>query len=433
MTLPNWIKNKTLQWVIGIFIALFAIIIPLIFSPSPPSNQSLDINGTDNIAVRISHSPGASININEIDPKKLAIELVKKLPDYQGLKEKDAEIQTLKATIERLQLESGDELKKAALQALSEGNTKKATSLLEKSVQLRTEKAKQFSEKAAQDWVDIGNIAFLNDSLKALNAYQNAIRLDPSSLVAWNRLGHILKRLGRLEEAKQAYEHLLELAENDESFQAIAYGNLGIIYQIRGELDKAEEFHRKSLEIDKALGRQEGMANAYGNLGIIYGIRGELDKAEEFYRKSLEIEKALGRQEGMANAYGNLGIIYGIRGELDKAEEFYRKSLDINKALGRQEGMANQYGNLGIIYKTRGDLDKAEEFYRKSLDINKALGRQENMANQYGNLGNIYRTRGELDKACAYWQKSQELFSNIGAKPQSNIVGGWIIENCNIN
>jgi Flp pilus assembly protein TadD len=159
--------------------------------------------------------------------------------------------------------------------------------------------------------------------------------------------------LGRLEEAKQAYEHLLELAEKDESFQATAYGNLGIIYQIRGELDKAEEFYRKSLEIDKAL--------------------------------------------------------------------------------GRQEGMASQYGNLGIIYKTRGELDKAEEFYRKSLDINKALGLQEGMAIQYGNLGVIYQTRGELDKACAYWQKSQELYLNIGAKPQSNMVGGWIIENCNIN
>jgi preprotein translocase subunit SecF len=171
MTLPNWIKNKTWQWVIGIFVAILAIIVPLIFLPSPPSNQSLDINGTDNTAVQISRSPGASININEIDPEKLATELAKKLSDYQGLKEKDTEIQALKATIERLQLESGDELKKAALQALSEGNTKKATSLLEKSAQLRTEKAKQFSEKAAQDWVDIGNIAFLNDSLKALNAY----------------------------------------------------------------------------------------------------------------------------------------------------------------------------------------------------------------------------------------------------------------------
>jgi tetratricopeptide (TPR) repeat protein len=473
MTLPNWIKNKTWQWVIGIFVAILAIIVPLIFLSSPPGNQSLDINGTDNTAVQFSHSPGASININEIDPEKLAIELVKNMPDYQTLKEKDTEIQALKATIERLQLEPGDELKRDALQALSEGNTKKAISLLEKSAQLCTEKAKQFSKKAAQDWVDIGNIAFLNNSLKALNAYQNATRLDPSSLVAWNRLGHILSRLGRLEEAKHACEQVLELAEKDVSSQASAYGNLGIIYRTRGKLDKAEEFCRKSLDIDKALGQQEGMAAAYVNLGNIYQSRGKLDKAEEFYRKSLDINKALGQQEGMASAYGNLGIIYRTRGKLDKAEEFCRKSLDINKALGRQKGMASAYGNLGVIYQSRGKLDKAEEFYRKSLDINKALGqqkdmaivynnlgiiyrtrgkldkaeefcrksldinkalgRQKGMANAYFNLGIIYRTRGKLDKAYAYWQKSLELFSNIGAKSQSNIAGGLIIENCNTN
>ena len=58
--------------------------------------------------------------------------------------------------------------------------------------------------------------------------------------------------------------------------------------------------HRKSLEIDEALGRKEGMASAYGNLGILYAIRGELDRAEEMYRKSLELNEALGHKEGIA-------------------------------------------------------------------------------------------------------------------------------------
>ncbi len=40
------------------------------------------------------------------------------------------------------------------------------------------------------------------------------------------------------------------------------YGNLGLIYQTRGELDRAEEMHKKSLAIEEKLGRQEGMASA---------------------------------------------------------------------------------------------------------------------------------------------------------------------------
>ena len=38
---------------------------------------------------------------------------------------------------------------------------------------------------------------------------------------------------------------------------AADYGNLGVIHQTRGDLDRAEEMHRKSLEIDDALERIE--------------------------------------------------------------------------------------------------------------------------------------------------------------------------------
>ena len=56
------------------------------------------------------------------------------------------------------------------------------------------------------------------------------------------------------------------------------------------------------------------MASDYGNLGILYSSRGDLDKAEKMYLKSLEINKDLGRKEGMANNYANLGILYTTLG-----------------------------------------------------------------------------------------------------------------------
>ena len=93
------------------------------------------------------------------------------------------------------------------------------------------------------------------------------------------------------------------------------------------------------------------------------------------YEKSLGLNEALGRKEGMANQYGNLGIVYQTRGELDRAVEMYEKSLEIEEALGRKEGMASDYGNLGIVYQTRGELDRAVEMYEKSLGLNEALGR----------------------------------------------------------
>jgi tetratricopeptide (TPR) repeat protein len=95
------------------------------------------------------------------------------------------------------------------------------------------------------------------------------------------------------------------------------------------------------------------MASEYGNLGNIYLTRGELDKAEEFHLKSLEIEKSLGRQEGMASEYGNLGNIYQIRGELDKACDYWKKSLDLFSDIGAKD-------KIRIVNKLLDDNCKEE-------------------------------------------------------------------------
>jgi len=303
----------------------------------------------------------------------------------------------------------------------------------------------------------------LADEGKLAEAEAEYARLivQTDSLDALNRYGLFLKHVGRLAQAQVMLERLGELAKlrHDEGSQAVAYGNLGSIYHIRGELDQAEAIYRKSLEIDERLARQEGMATAYGNLGVIYGTRGDLEKAEEIFlksleinerlglqegmanqygnlaaiyrarseldeaekmlRKSLEIEERVGRQEGMASDYGNLGVIYQSRGHLEKAEQMHRKSLEISQRLGRQEGMASQYGNLGLIYKTRGDLDKAEEMHRKALVINERLAHQEGMAREYNNLGLIYQTRGHLDEAEQMFRKALEIFERIGMVPEA--------------
>jgi protein O-GlcNAc transferase len=70
-------------------------------------------------------------------------------------------------------------------------------------------------------------------------------------------------RTGELSEAEAAFRKVESLATSvkNQDWQARAYGNLGLVYQVRKDLDQAETMHRKALEIEKALGRTEGMAN----------------------------------------------------------------------------------------------------------------------------------------------------------------------------
>jgi len=79
-----------------------------------------------------------------------------------------------------------------------------------------------------------------------------------------------LTTLGLFDAAISLSERALGMVEKESVEEAMVTGNLGVIYQTKGDLDKAEDMHNKSLDINKKLGSLEGMANDYGNLGLIY-------------------------------------------------------------------------------------------------------------------------------------------------------------------
>lgn len=88
-------------------------------------------------------------------------------------------------------------------------------------------------------------------------------------------------------------------------------------------------------------------AEARNNMGSIYLMRKDLDKARGCFRKALDLEPEY------AKARANLGNVYMARGSEDKAFEEYRKALEINPASEE----ANY--NLGSIYFRRGRMEEA--------------------------------------------------------------------------
>ena len=90
------------------------------------------------------------------------------------------------------------------------------------------------------------------------------------------------------------------------------------------------------------------MANQYGNLGLIYEKRGDLDEAEKLQRKGLDIDEKLGRLEGMAIGYGNLGSVFAKRGDLDEVRRLWTKARD-------------QFAQIGMphmVERVQGWLDR---------------------------------------------------------------------------
>ncbi len=269
----------------------------------------------------------------------------------------------------------------------------------------------------AKTLYDRGNLRYLMARWQeALADLQACVQINPGQYGALNSIGLVYQSKGEWDKAIELYNKDLEVKEQveDRHGMAITYGNLGMAYQSKGEWDKAIEFYDKGLEGKEQVGDLHGMSKTYNNLGLAYRGKGEWDKALEFYDKALTIDEQVGDLHGMAITYGNLGVVYHSRGEWDKAVEFYSKSLRSLAQIGDWHGMAQTHNNLGLVYKSKGEWDKAIEFYNKSLEGKEQVGDRHGMAIAYGNLGVIYKSKGEWDKAIEFYSKSLEGLEQVG-------------------
>jgi tetratricopeptide (TPR) repeat protein len=129
-----------------------------------------------------------------------------------------------------------------ALAELRQGRTAAAERAFQDLLARKISEGQAANQQAAEAARHLGVLAFLHDTKKALQAYRQAVHLDPENAEGWNRLGHLLYRTGQLDKAADAYNQVNALGtmSGDQNMLATAYANLGNVYQVRGDLDQAE-------------------------------------------------------------------------------------------------------------------------------------------------------------------------------------------------
>ncbi|MEM9762502.1 MAG: tetratricopeptide repeat protein [Pseudomonadota bacterium] len=276
---------------------------------------------------------------------------------------------------------------------------------------------KCWSANLATDAHDLNRAEAIYDGIcQTLKAAPKSEARDRHLAIIYHQFGIVAQHRGALDAAEDWYKKSLAIEEalGNRPGMASSYHELGIVAQHRGALDAAGDWYKKSLAIEEALGNRPGMASSYHQLGIVAQLRGALDAAEDWYKKSLAIKEALGNRPGMASSYHQLGMVAQHRGALDAAEDWYKKSLAIQEALGNRPGMASSYHQLGIVAQLRGALDAAEDWYKKSLAIEEALGNRPGMASSYQQLGLLAEARGYPPEALKWTIRCLKLFEEFG-------------------
>ena len=222
-------------------------------------------------------------------------------------------------------------------------------------------------------------------------------------------LGSTYLAMGLHEKAAPQLAHSLELAQRafgPASVEAaMAWNDMGELYRVSGDFDRAEKAYLEAARIQRRLPRSMSTAQTLNNLGLLKQTQGKFDEALKLQREALDMRLALfgAMDSEVATSYNNLGALCMSMGRPSAAEDYYRRALDLREKLldpGHWR-TANTRINLARVLVDRGETRESEKLATIALeDTKRALG---DTHMQVGRallcLGLVRQTQGRFSEA----------------------------------
>jgi tetratricopeptide (TPR) repeat protein len=307
---------------------------------------------------------------------------------------------------------------------------------------------KQFKDISEADPDDVATLIHICDIERrqgnfdeALATIRKARKKDPENLEAGYNEGLLLEHLGRLDEAAQDFEKMVDLTSHaNGAYTADEKNNRGIfleklanVYHEQNKTDLAVATYQKMIDLggDMALAGYQGEVEAYHDAM-------QYDKAVEVARKAVDLSpKDHGPKLVLAEALVDDGkaedALTLAKGLIDNSKEDRRTWLEISEIEKRMhhwkesEDALNKAGTLtteksdqtyllflrGALAEREKHFDTAEQFFRQSLDQDPS---PELKATTLNYLGYMFADKGiKLPEALKLIKQAVDLDPNNGA------------------
>jgi signal transduction histidine kinase len=134
------------------------------------------------------------------------------------------------------------------------------------------------------------------------------------------------------------------------------------------------------------------------NIGNLYKITKQYDKAIVSINESLEIRKLLEDSKGIVSCYSNLGDIYIEKKEYKTADSIFSKALLIGtKAVNCLPEINKIYLSYSNLYEAIGDITKALSFYKLYSTTKDSLY-TDRVGSKFAELETKYKTLEQTEK-----------------------------------
>lgn len=245
---------------------------------------------------------------------------------------------------------------------------------------------------------------------------RNAFQLTESDV--YGKMGNANNQQGRTQQALHCYEKSMEInkAIGNQAGIAVAFGNLAAVYEDIGENKKAILCYERGLAIKKEIGDRRGMGLSYLNIGYMYDIQGNVEQGLTYYHAGLNIFKEFNDKRLIAAALNNIAYVHDNQGDYAKGLAYYTECLKIQEEIEDKIGTGYTLNNIGLLYSKQSRYEEAREYYERSLQVRVAINHQRGIATSLSNLGKLQQKLGNPEKALALFQQSLQIREEIQNK-----------------
>jgi tetratricopeptide (TPR) repeat protein len=240
------------------------------------------------------------------------------------------------------------------------------------------------------------------------------------------RIAHRLARaeevLGKTEQALDRFESALAACPVPETGsppevlreRAAILHNMANLLAWQGQIERAMDLWRQSLEIKEQIGEARGKASTLHSMAGVLAQQGKIDRAMDLWRQSLEIDNEIGSVQGKAATLHEMAGVLAQQGKFDRAIELWRQSLEIIEQFGNVRGKAATLHNMGSVLAQQGQIERAMDLWRQSLEINEQIGEARGKSATLHQMAGVLADQGQIDRAMDLWRQSLEIDEQIG-------------------
>jgi len=246
---------------------------------------------------------------------------------------------------------------------------------------------------------------------KALEYYGNSYDIftdlpnTDSKISLLRQLGNLSMKTENWSNAENYYRELLQIYENkqDKNNTIDALQNLANIKKQTGEVDDAISLYINVLNHYIAINHSEGISATYNNLGYLYVLKTDFNKAILNFKGSLNVEKD--SPLNSAVTHSNLGICYQNVDKLDLAVFHLNEAIATYIKFQKTGDAAKVQDILALIYYEAGDFYNARLYSEQSI-LNANRSNMPDVQRQcYLTYSKILQDANEDKLAMEYYQK----------------------------